>query len=186
MLLVLIDNIENLRCRRDLISRLHNHNVASIKTFEHITGIKLDKTHKKRIAQLELIQKSDYTAKPKHYKPRKSKEQADYNDIFYKKRLNEDGISIDFVEARGRLWNYDGYDFFITYAKKGDKISYTVTEGKTGILVTSGNTLKEVQAAAKEITNNMRGGKPLETPFAAILERNIKNHGISPLYKEKE
>ena len=32
-LLVLIDNIDNPRCRQDLISRLHNGNVASIKTF---------------------------------------------------------------------------------------------------------------------------------------------------------
>jgi len=69
-LLVLIDNIDNPRCRRDIIFCLYNDNVASIKTFEHITGIKLAKTYKERKAQLETITQADY-GKPKQYKPRK-------------------------------------------------------------------------------------------------------------------
>ena len=183
-LLVLIDNIGNPRCRRDLISRLHANNIASIKTFEQITGIKLAKTQKERSMQLETITKSDYTTTPKQYIPRKPNEQAEYNDIFYIKQPSGDGNNIEFIESCGRLWKYNGYDFFITYAEKNKTAIYKITEGKTGVLVVRGSTLKEAKDTAREITNDMRGGKPLGTSFAKIIEQNIKNHGISPLYKE--
>ena len=181
-LLVLIDNIGSPLCRRDLIRWLHNGNTASIKTFEYITGIKLAKTQKERRKQLEIITKADYTTRPKQYKPQKPKEQAEYNDIFYKKQLSGTGETknVEFIETKGRLWKCNGYDFFIAYTKP----VYKITEGKTGLLVASGNTLKEVQKAAREITKNMRGGKPMDMPFAEMIEQAIKNHGISPLYQE--
>jgi len=184
-LLVLIDNIGSLRCRRDLINRLHNGNVASIKTFEHITGIKLAKNYKERCVQLETITKADYK-KSKQYKSRKKSEQtkqAAYTDIFYKYQKSENGNTFEFVESQGRLWKYNGYDFYITYVKI-NRLPYSITEGKTGLIVARENTLKEAKDAAKEITKNMRRGKPMDKPFAEVIEQTINKNGISPLYKK--
>jgi hypothetical protein len=130
--------------------------------------------------------KSDYTTEPKQYKPRKPIETPGYADIFYEKHNAKDGKSVEFIKAQGRLWKYNGYDFYIARTKKGAAALYKITEGKTGILIASKNTLKEVQDAARDITKNIRGGQPMNTPFAIIVEQNIKNHGISPLYQEEE
>jgi hypothetical protein len=177
-LLVLIDNIDNPRCRKDLISRLNNGNVASIKTFEHITGIKLAKTAKARSAQLETIAKIDY-AEPKQYKPRKATVEADYNSVFYRKNRGGDGKSIEFVEARGRLWKYGGYDFFIVADEQG-KMTYSITEGKTGLIVARGATLKDAQDTVRELVN--REGTPSQKTFADIVTLTVERDGISPLY----
>jgi hypothetical protein len=179
-LLVMIDNIDNPRCKKDIISRLHNGNWCSIKTFEHITGIKLEKTQKARRAQIETITKADYKDTPKQFKPRKTTEKVEYSDTFYKVEFNYDTKKSEFVEAIGRLWRYNGYDFYVAHI--GD--NYRCTEGKTGLLVSSGNTLKEVQDLAKQLTNNMRGGKPLQVPFAYMISQAIEKSGLSPLYTE--
>lgn len=60
-LLALIHNYDNPLCRADIISRLHNGNRASIKTFEHITGLTLPKTYKERREYLESISSADFT-----------------------------------------------------------------------------------------------------------------------------
>jgi hypothetical protein len=178
-LLVLIDNIDNPRCRRDLISRLHNGNVASIKTFEHITGIKLAKTSKARIAQLEIITKADF-AEPKQYKPRKATVEADYNSVFYKKKRCDNGKSFEFVEARGRLWTYGGFDFYIVVSGQ-EKKSYSITEGKTGSMAAQGKTLQAAQDEAKKLVNF--GGALSQISFADMVRQAIERDGISPLYQ---
>lgn len=60
-LLALIHNYDNPLCRADIISRLHNGNRASIKTFEHITGLTLPKTYKERREYLAGISSADFT-----------------------------------------------------------------------------------------------------------------------------
>ena len=168
-LLVLIDNIDKPLCRRDLISRLHNGNVASIKTFECITGIKLAKTYKARKTQLEQISTADYVERPKQYKPRVNPNKIDYNTPFY--ICNIDG---KFVEAAGRLWQYNGYDFYI---QKDSKRLYKATEGRSGILVTdSCPTLENLYGSVKNIMAQM-GDK-----FGANIQQKIERNGLSPLY----
>jgi hypothetical protein len=167
--LVQIDNIDNPRCRRDIISRLHNHNTASIKTFEHITGTKLAKTEKERKAQLQIISKADY-GEPKQFKPRKEAVKADYDNVFY--LLNRADNGTKFVESRGRLWRYKDYMFFI---QKNDKGGYKATEGKTGLLVA--NDCKTLTNLKKKIIGMVNG-----SIFADSIERSIGETGLSPLY----
>jgi hypothetical protein len=163
-----------------LISRLHNDNVASIKTFGYITGIKLSRIYKERRIQLETITKADYTEQPKQYKPRKNSVEADYNSVFYMKNRGGDGKTVEFVESRGRLWNYGGYEFFIVVDEQG-KMKYSITEGKTGLIAARGTTLKEAQDSVRELVN--REGTPSQRTFADIVTLTVERDGISPLYQ---
>lgn len=167
-LLVLIDNIENPRCRRDIISLLHNDNDASIKTFEHVTGIKLAKTYKARKAQLEKITKADYRDM-KQYKPRKQAVEAEYNDIFY--ILSRESGYV-FVECRGRLWRYGGFDFYIQKYGEGH---YKATEGRSGLLVTINN--KTLDDLKKDVADKVTG-----SGFSNAIDRSIEKYGLSPIY----
>jgi len=184
-LLVLIDNIGSKRCRRDLINRLHNGNTAGIKTFEQITGIKLAKTQKERSIQLETITKSDYTSRPKQYIPRTPKNEAEYNDIYYKYAKCGKGINPEFVESKGQIWKTNGYDFFIAFNDNNYPATYAITEGKTGYKVASGSTLEETQDIVRDLLNNIHIGKPMDIPFAEMIEKAINKTGISPLYQRK-
>lgn len=47
-------------CKKEVKSRLHNDNRASIKIFEQLTGLKLPKGWKKRIEYLDTITSSDF------------------------------------------------------------------------------------------------------------------------------
>lgn len=170
-LLVLIDNIENPRCRRDIISLLHNDNNASIVTFEHITGIKLAKSYKERKTQLQTITNADY-GEMKQYKPRKAAVQSEYNDIFYV--LNRVEGSLEFVESRGRLWRYGGFDFYIQ--KHGQGL-YKVTEGRSGLMVI--NNCKTLGDLKKSVASKVAGNA-----FSTSIKRNIENCGLSPLYSK--
>ncbi|MDE7268695.1 MAG: hypothetical protein K2N89_14645 [Lachnospiraceae bacterium] len=73
-LLALIHNYDNPLCRADIISRLHNGNRASIKTFEHVTGLTLPKAYKERRKYLENISSADFVG-IKEFVPRKSNNQ---------------------------------------------------------------------------------------------------------------
>jgi hypothetical protein len=169
-LLVLIDNIDNPRCRRDIVSQLHNNNIASIKTFERITGIKLAKTNKERKAQLETISKTEYS-EPKHYKPRKVAVKTEYNDTFYIFRRAENGF--EYVECKGKLWRYNNMDFFV---QKCEEKHYKATEGKTGLSVASGcKTLSELKKAITE--------KMSKKGVDAVIERHLEEYGISPMFE---
>jgi hypothetical protein len=59
-LLVLIENIDNPMCKQELISRLHNGNPASRKTFECVTGLNLPKTMKGTKSFLSAVSAADY------------------------------------------------------------------------------------------------------------------------------
>lgn len=176
-LLIMIDNIETPRCRRDIISRLHNGNVASIKTFEHITGIKLAKTNKERQIQLEKITKSDFAEQPKQYKSRKVAEQKEFDTPFYICNINRETQKPEFIHSFGRLWQYGGYDFYI---QRDDKGLYKATEGKTGLRVAYGlSTLTAVYNAVKSVLEKYGAN------FDKTIAQNIERNGLSPLYKDK-
>ena len=168
-LLVLIDNIDKPYCRRNLISRLHNDNLASIKTFECITGIKLAKTYKARKAQLEQITKADYADQPRQYKPRRVSVKTEYDTPFY--ILNRDG---EYVEAIGRLWQHNGCDFYIQKDSKG---LYKATEGRTGATFCDPcTTLSKLYDTIKSRIEQMGD------TFEANVQRYIERNGLSPLY----
>lgn len=60
LLLVLIDNIDNPKCKERLKEWLHYRNKTSKKVFHLVTGIKLPNTDKETMALLDTITKSDY------------------------------------------------------------------------------------------------------------------------------
>jgi hypothetical protein len=60
MILTLIDNIDNDKCKNKLIEWLGTHNSASRKVFYHITGIKLPNTNKGTEDILKYISSNDF------------------------------------------------------------------------------------------------------------------------------
>lgn len=75
-LAVCINNYNNPLCKEEVISRLHNDNKASIKIFECLTGLKLPKGYKERIAYLEGLTVSDFK-EAVDYKLRKKAEKKE-------------------------------------------------------------------------------------------------------------
>lgn len=75
-----INNYNNPMCKAEIISRLHNDNKASIKIFECLTGLKLPKGYKERIAYLEGLTVSDFK-EAVDYKPRKKAEHTEGKEV---------------------------------------------------------------------------------------------------------
>ena len=173
-LLVLIDNIDNQLCRKQLISWLNNGNKASIKTFEHITGIILEKTAKKRILQLENIKKSDYASELIAYKARKKPVKSGFSDKFYIAVSRNGGLVYE--ERYGLLWKCRGYDFYIEKIKEG---FFRVSEGKTGsMFLEKRGTLSDTYTETKNKIDRI-GTLGLDN----YINEHTKKHGISPLYQ---
>lgn len=173
-LLVVIDNIENPICRKDLIKRLTNDNKASIMAFQHVTGIKLAKAFKDRSIQLEKITKADYAVHPLPYKAKLTADQEAYNDTFYIAGENQDK-SVIFIESRGRKWRYNDFDFFI---QRHDAGLYMATEGKTGLKVAANcKSIEELQDAIKK--------KAESDGFDKRIDGFVEKNGLSPLYKDE-
>ena len=166
---VYADNIENPLCRNELISMLHNNNKASIKVFEVYTGIKLAKTHKERIAQLETIIKNDYKG-IQEFKPRKKSEHTEKElETYYRRVGNE------YIEAHGESIKIDGITFYIG---KNDKGMYSITESTTGILCSSD--FKTNKTAAKTLIKEImqEKGEFIKNSIRGAINKGIK----SPLY----
>lgn len=72
-LLVCINHFDNEICKNEIISRLHNDNKASIKTFECITGLKLPKGYKERITYLNNITSNDFVGMVEYKERKKSR-----------------------------------------------------------------------------------------------------------------
>ena len=168
-IIVYADNIENPLCRDGLISMLHNNNKASIKVFEVYTGVKLAKTHKERISQLETITKNDYKGM-QEFKPRKKSEHTEKElETYYRRVGNE------YIEAHGESIKIDGITFYIG---KNDKGMYSITESTTGILCSSD--FKTSKTAAKtQIKEIMQEkGEFIKNSINGAINKGIK----SPLY----
>lgn len=75
-----INNYNNPMCKAEIISRLHNDNKASIKIFECLTGLKLPKGYKERIAYLEGLTVTDFK-EAVDYKPRKKAEHTEGKEV---------------------------------------------------------------------------------------------------------
>ena len=167
--IVYADNIENLLCRNELISMLHNNNKASIKVFEVYTGVKLAKTHKERITQLETITKNDYKGM-QEFKPRKKSEHKEKELETYYRRVKD-----EYVEAYGESIKIDGITFYIG---KNDGGLYSVTESTTGILCSSD--FKTNKTAAKTLIKEMmqEKGEFIKNSIRGAISKGIK----SPLY----
>jgi hypothetical protein len=176
-LLVVIDHIENPLCREDIIKRLTNNaNKVSMAAFEHITGVKLAKAIKDRELQIENITVANYK-EPTPYKSRKTGEEGAYSDTFYTLCQNAEAGEAEFVECRGKLWKYMGYDFFVQKHEKG---YFKATEGKTGVKVA--DNCPSVEKLQNTIKENM---EKLGDDFDKRINSSIEKHGMSPLYSKE-
>ncbi|HFL3653717.1 TPA: hypothetical protein ACG3P3_001441 [Clostridioides difficile] len=59
-IIVLVDNIDNVKCKISLKEILHYHNKASKKAFYHLTGIRLPNTNKETECLLDKISYNDF------------------------------------------------------------------------------------------------------------------------------
>lgn len=147
-LAVCINNYNNPLCKEEVISRLHNDNKASIKIFECLTGLKLPKGYKERIAYLEGITVSDFK-ETVDYKPRKK---TDHKE---EKEVQKEEFYILMGDCTWRkviaepITKY-GMDMFIHFENGVCKISHA----EVGISLASGKTKTECVQKLKELIDN--------------------------------
>lgn len=172
-LLVLIDNFDNPLCKNKLREWLSYYNTASLKTFFHLTGINLGRTDKEIQARLNSITSKDFTGSIS-FKPRKERTEKE-QEVFYTYSFNSNDNQYEFQECRGEYFSKYGLDFFISKTNKG----YNITEGKSGLSATKGNTKQEAIDSLIETINRV-GIDELNN----IIERSISRTGISPKYRQ--
>lgn len=175
-LLVLIDNIDNPKCKQKIISWLHAGNKTSKKVFELITGVKLGKTDKEAKEILNKITSADFTG-IKKFKPRKTAETKEKEEeTFYIIKYLDKGKS-EFQEVKAEQLNKYGLDLFI---RKGDK-NYSINEAKTGLLICDGKNKTEALNKLQN-TINQYGIEKINS----IISKAISERGLSPKYQNTE
>lgn len=181
-LAVCINNYNNPLCKEEVISRLHNDNKASIKIFECLTGLKLPKGYKERVAYLEGLTASDFKD-PVDYKPRKKSEHTEEDD------LKEFYISERYSIPEGHAWRWVKViaepieKYGIKMFLRNENGYYSLSVEESGGLITSGKTKNECMEKLKNAVESMGGKdgflKRIEDFNKMILERAGKN----PLYE---
>lgn len=145
-LAVCINNYNNPLCKEEVISRLHNDNKASIKIFECLTGLKLPKGYKERIAYLEGLTVSDFK-EAVDYKPRKKAEKKEevQKEEFYT-LMGDNSWRKVIAEP---ITKY-GMDMFIHFEDGAWKISHA----EVGMSLASGKTKSECMQKLKELVDS--------------------------------
>ena len=147
-LAVCINNYNNPLCKEEVISRLHNDNKASIKIFECLTGLKLPKGYKERIAYLEGLTVADFK-EAVDYKPRKKvdKKEEVQKEEFYTLMYDNSWKKV----IAEPITKY-GMDMFIHFENGVWKISHV----EVGMSVASGKTKTECMQKLKELVDSNR------------------------------
>ncbi|MGL5329297.1 MAG: hypothetical protein ACRDD7_08515 [Peptostreptococcaceae bacterium] len=164
--IILIENIDNEKCKRDLVSWCHNSNTGSKKVFSHLTGISIgNKPYKEVTEIINSTSTKDFTGLVP-YKKRKEKQETEQEKYYI--RTNEG----KWQEETGEKITKLGYDFFIQKSQKG----YKVTEGKTGVLLGIG--LKNKQ----EVKDTLKRFETDLEKVEKLIQQLIEKNGLSPLY----
>ena len=171
-LLILIDNIDNAACKDRLYEWLAHYNKSSKKIFHHITGIKLPQTDKETFALLDRLHKTDYKSVVP-FKPIQKSIQAHEKpmETFY--IINN---SKQFQAVQGEAINKFGIEMFIRKVSN----AYLLSESRTGVLLSSGETRTEALDKVKKIIEQQGLSKIQEQ-----LAQYIKIFGMSPKYQEQ-
>lgn len=179
MLLVCINHFDNVICKNEIISRLHNDNIASIKTFECITGLKLPKGYKDRIEYLNSITSRDFIGMIE-YKERKKAEQKEViTEEFYISEAN--GKEMHWKKVIAEPYNEYGLNMFIRIVNGRVLIS----EVKTGLLITDGKNRTEAKQKLDDFIN--REGSEKITELLKQKQLFIEEKaGRNPLYQIKQ
>lgn len=167
--IVLIYNIDNPKCREELVSWLHVGNKTSKKVFYHLTGIKLPTTDKETKEILRNTILNDFTGSIE-YKKRKERGEAQ-QDIFYKLITIPE---VNFQECYGEY--VKKYDLELFICKEVHK--YTISHIASGILLTSGETKEELFNNLKSAIDNM-GIETIKNRLNEFMEK----YGSSPKVK---
>lgn len=170
-----INNYNNPMCKAEIISRLHNDNKASIKIFECLTGLKLPKGYKERIAYLEGLTVADFK-EAVDYKPRKRAEHTEEKEVQKE----------EFYILLGNFtWNKVlaepikkyGIDMFIWC----DDGIWKLSHAEVGMCITTGRNKTECMQKLKTTIDN----KGIDA-FNQLVENNKQNifnrAGMNPRY----
>lgn len=171
-LLVMIDNFDNPKCKEKITSWLHNDNVASIKTFEHITGLRLPRTNKKRLDYINSITSKDFKNMIE-FKPRKKSQSKKKLEEFYKGMHTKEGLKYTKCLAEPIIKH--GIEMFI---KKEENI-YNLSSAECGMILSSGHTKKECLGNLDDVIEK-RGIDNVKKIIAEVVEK----HGLSPRYEQ--
>lgn len=176
-----INNYNNPMCKAEIISRLHNDNKASIKIFECLTGLKLPKGYKERIAYLEGLTVADFK-EAVDYKPRKKAEHTE-------KELREFYISERYSIPEGHAWRWIkviaepiekyGIKMFVRESKG----YYTLSLEECGGLVTSGKSKSECMDKLKNTVESMGGKDEFLKRIEDFNKMILECAGKNPLYE---
>lgn len=147
-LAVCINNYNNPLCKEEVISRLHNDNKASIKIFECLTGLKLPKGYKERIAYLEGLTVSDFK-EAVDYKPRKKAEHTEEKEVQKEEFYTLMGDNSWRKVIAEPITKY-GMDMFIHFENGVWKISHA----EVGMSLASGKTKTECMQKLKELVDS--------------------------------
>lgn len=162
-------------CKNQIKKRLHNGNKASIKIFECVTGLKLPKGYKERMAYLENITSSDFK-EPVEYNPRKKAEhkEKDIQEVYIVFH-NKDHSAWRKVIAE--CFTKYGIDFFILR----DNDEWKISVKRVGLLIAKGKTRSEAMENLKVNIDNMGNAEQMIENARKTIE---KSAGVNPLYKE--
>ena len=147
-LAVCINNYNNPLCKEEVISRLHNDNKASIKIFECLTGLKLPKGYKERVAYLEGLTVSDFK-EAVDYKPRKKAEHTEEKEVQKEEFYTFMGDNSWRKVIAEPITKY-GMDMFIHFENDVWKISHA----EVGMSLASGKTKTECMQKLKELVDS--------------------------------
>lgn len=176
-LAVCINNFDKTLCKEEIISRLHNHNKASIKIFECLSGLPLPKTYKKRIEYLETLTAEDFK-EPVPYIPRKrvKRKEKELKEFYISERDNSLGWRWTKILAEP-IEKYGAKMFF--HKANG---RYQLSLEESGVCVVSGSTKQECMASLKRFVDS-NGKKAFMEKIEYFNKLILENAGKNPLYK---
>ncbi len=174
-LAVCINNYNNPLCKKEVITRLHNDNKASIKIFECLTGLKLPKGYKERKEYLESISVLDFK-EVVDYKPRKKREEKEVQkEEFYINEYTPDGQK--WTKVIAEPFTKYGVDMFIRCSNG----SFSISLAEAGMKVCDGKTKTECLNKLKKFVDD-RGKETFLQMVKDATERMYKATGINPRY----
>lgn len=179
-LLVCINHFDNEVCKNEIISRLHNDNVASIKTFECITGLKLPKGYKERIAYLNSITSNDFIGMIEYKERKKAEHKEIITEEFYINQRDNNG-SFHWQKVIAEPYTKNGIDFLIQCINGQIKIS----EARTGSLFAYGKNKTEAKEKVDKFFQEKGKEKILEL-IETMYTMVSKTAGDNPRYNRME
>ena len=171
-LAVCINNYNNPLCKTEVISRLHNDNKASIKIFECLTGLKLPKGYKERIAYLEELTVLDFKEPIKYIPLRKINRKEKITEEFYILLGNYTWKKV----IAEPIKKY-GIDMFIFC----DNGMWTLSHAEIGMRISSGKTKKECMQNLKTLIDD-KGIEWFKNVGENKKQMIFERAGINPRY----